>query len=224
MRTKVQEKEKAIFLRRKGYSYNDILKEVSVAKSTLSNWLKDLPLTKDEKDILRHRKDSNISRGRIKAAAALRRRRIEREKILLQESRKEFNRFIADPFFQVGLALYWAEGSKRSSSFGFPNSDTDMIDLMLTWIEKFFGIERGNIKVRLYIHKPYMHENCELYWSKEISVPMENFQKTTYKPTGLLVKKRPNYKGCLRIELGKIAYVKKMIFWQKMLVEYYDNK
>ncbi len=33
----------AIKLRKKGYSYNLILKEVRVAKSTLSIWLRDIP-------------------------------------------------------------------------------------------------------------------------------------------------------------------------------------
>jgi len=52
MNAKVQEKEMAVKLRRDGYSYNDILGVVSVAKSTLSNWLKDLPLTENEKKML----------------------------------------------------------------------------------------------------------------------------------------------------------------------------
>ena len=37
MKLRVQEKEKAIKLRKSGYSYKDILKEVKVAKSSLSN-------------------------------------------------------------------------------------------------------------------------------------------------------------------------------------------
>jgi hypothetical protein len=98
-----------------------------------------------------------------------------------------------------------------------------MINLMLSWIEKFFGVGRNTIKVRLYIHKPYAHENCESWWSKEISVPLSNFQKTIYKPTGLLVKKRPGYKGCLRIELGTTFRLRKMQFWQQMLIEHYRN-
>lgn len=225
MLPKVREREKAIYLRKKGFSYKDILNEISVSKSTLSSWLKDLPLTNDEKSYLRKRTGSNISRGRIKAATALRSRRIEREKILLLESRKEFERFIKDPLFHVGIALYWAEGAKRStSSFGFSNSDTEMISLMLKWIEKFFDVPKEQIAATLYLHKPYAHENCEEFWSKNTDIPMKNFRKTVFKPTGLLVKKRPNYKGCLRIIVGKVKYFKKIIFWQKMLVEYYQDK
>lgn len=224
MIAKVLDKEKATALRRKGYSYNDILKEVPVSKSSLSCWLKDLPLTDEEKLSLKNRKNSSISRGRIKTATALRRLRLERERLLFQETQKEFYNFVSDPFFQVGIALYWAEGTKRSFSFGFANSDASMIDLMLLWIERFLNIKRGDIKVRLYIHKPYAHENCEEWWSQNINVPLGNFQKTVYKPTGLLVKKRPAYKGCLRIEIGKISYMRKMIFWQKILVEHYRKR
>lgn len=221
MIAKVRDKEKAIILRHKGYSYKDILREIHVSKSSLSCWLKDLPLTDEEKLSLKNRKDGNISQGRIKAASALRRLRLERERLLFKEAQKEFHNFISDPFFQVGIALYWAEGTKRSFSFGFANSDASMMGIMLLWIEKFLGIRHENIKVRLYIHKPYANENCEEWWSQNINVPLGNFQKTVYKPTGLLVKKRPAYKGCLRIEIGKISYMRKMIFWQKMLTRHY---
>ena len=85
MHKKVREKKEAIFLRKKGYTYNEILQKVSVSKSSLSEWLKDLPLTKDEKSMLRTRKDSNISKGRIRAATAHHLNRLRRDKVLFQE-------------------------------------------------------------------------------------------------------------------------------------------
>ncbi|MEK7107383.1 MAG: hypothetical protein AAB899_04330 [Patescibacteria group bacterium] len=223
MRFLVQEKGRAIALRKKGYSYRDILREVHVSKSSISLWLQDLPLTKDEKTYLKSRRDSNISRGRMRAAASLHELRLSRDNVLLQEARKEFVLYREVSLFTTGIALYWAEGSKRTSVFSFANSDSEMINLMLSWIERFFGVGRKAIKVRLYIHKPYAHENCESWWSREISVPLSNFQKTIYKPTGLLVKKRPDYKGCLRIELGTTYRLRKMQFWQQMLIEHYRN-
>lgn len=224
MRALIQEKERAILLRKKGYSYRDILERVPVAKSSISLWLQHLSLTKDEKKYLKSRRDSNISHGRMKAAASLHELRLDRDKTVLGEAKKEFQIFSKDPLFHVGIALYWAEGSKRNSSFAFTNSDSDMIDLMLVWIERFFGVNRNAIKTRLYIHRPYAHERCELWWSKKVMVPLINFQKTIYKPTGLLVKKRPEYKGCIRIQLGTIARLRKMQFWQEMLIEYYRNQ
>jgi hypothetical protein len=223
----VQEKAKAIELRRKGYSYREIRRAVSVSKSSLSLWLSDLPLTKTEKRYLRRRNSANITRGRIKWAAAMHQIRLEKQQALFKVSEKEFQEKSLDPFFHVGIALYWAEGAKRSSCFQFVNSDDGMIRVMLLWIEKFLSISRQHINVRLYIHKPYAHENCEKWWSEQISIPPANFKRTIYKPTGLLIKKRPNYKGCIRVELGGklggMTLLRKMQFWQNLLLEYYTK-
>ena len=43
-----EEKQRALALRRQGWSYNDILKEVGVSKSTLSLWLRDVPLADEQ--------------------------------------------------------------------------------------------------------------------------------------------------------------------------------
>ncbi|MBL7045469.1 MAG: hypothetical protein ISR99_00320 [Parcubacteria group bacterium] len=224
MKTKVRERNAAVRLRKKGLSYNEILKEVAVSKSTLSSWLKDLPLTWSEKRYLRSRRDANISRGRIKAATANRARRLNREAELFKEAKTEFKRFVKDPLFQVGIALYWAEGAKRSDMFQFSNSDPQMVVLMLLWIKRFFGIEKDSVFARLYMHRPYAHENWEKYWARELSVPERNFRKTIYKPTGLLIKKRPNYKGCLRLELPKSTNLRrKTIMWSNLLVEHYKH-
>lgn len=224
MRSLVHEKQEAFRLRKDGYSYGEILEKIPVAKSTLSAWLKNMPLTDSEKTILKRRKDSNISIGRIRAAASLHDLRITRDKLLLEKAREEFKQYRMNPFFHVGLALYWAEGSKRSNMFIFTNSDSDMMFVMLNWIELFLGVAREKIHARLYIHKPYAHENCEQYWSKATGIPIENFRKTVYKPTSLLIKKRPNYKGCLRIEIGKVSYFRKYIFWQSMMLEDYRKQ
>lgn len=43
-----EEKQRACELRQQGWSYNDILKEVGVSKSTLSLWLRDITLTEEQ--------------------------------------------------------------------------------------------------------------------------------------------------------------------------------
>ncbi|HRH55489.1 MAG TPA: helix-turn-helix domain-containing protein [Candidatus Paceibacterota bacterium] len=224
MLSKVQEKKRALELRRQGYSYREILAEVRVAKSTLSSWIKDLPLSADEEKYLKERVAGNISNGRVRAASALHRRRIDRDNATLIEARENFEIHKSNPFFSIGVALYWAEGTKRNSGFSFINSDLDMIVLMIKWIEEFLGVEKQKIKARLYTHEPFARDNNEIFWSKETGVPLENFGKTIFKPTGLLVKKRPLYRGCLRLELSKVSYLRTMLFWQQMLVEQYRKE
>jgi hypothetical protein len=225
MKTLVQEKEKAIALRKKGYSYREIMSQVPVAKSSLSLWLKDLPLTKSEKEVLKKRTSKNISHGRIKAASELRKRRLERESVWFAEARQIFQEHKNEPFFHTGVALYWAEGAKRVTQWSFSNSDHEMIEVVVTWLEKYCYIKRSTLYYRLYIHKPYAHENCEGFWRQKIKATSDQFMKTIYKPTQLGIKKRPDYKGCLKIELRKSKHLLcKMKFWQNMLVEDYKKR
>lgn len=223
MQSKITEKAYAIALRRKGLSYKEILSKLKVSKSSLSVWLRDAPLTESEKRYLRKRKDKNISLGRIRAATALHKRRLDREKIILIEAKEEFSRYIKEPFFGAGISLYWAEGAKRTPMLSFTNSDYEMIILFCLWLERYIHVTRKEIVARLYIHKPYAHENLELFWSKHSHIPMENFKRTIYKPTNLGVKKRPEYKGCLRIHLTKVKHYRKMMFWLSMFVEHYKK-
>jgi hypothetical protein len=225
MHALVQEKETAITLRQKGYTYKEILAIVPVAKSSLSLWLKDLPLTKSEKNALKDRRDANISRGHIKVAGILHTRRLAREKDQLAEARITFSTYLAEPFFHAGLMLYWAEGSKRTNQWQFMNSDGDMQKLMVKWLVAYAGVEKNDLRFRLYVHKAYQSEECDAWWAKKLQVAPSQFLKTIIKPSGLGVKKRPNYKGCLRIEVRTSKpLLNKMRFWQKMLVEFYNKQ
>jgi len=224
MKALVQEKARAILLRKKGFSYSDILKEVKVAKSSLSLWLKDSPLTDAEKYALKKRKDNNISRGRIKAAGALTQKRLERESIWLDEAKQTFKNNLSNPKFHTGVALYWAEGSKRVNQWSFINSDEEMNLVVIEWLEQFAKISRKNLRYRLYIHKLYAHEDCESWWREKLGLDSDQFSRTIYKPSGRGIKKRPLYKGCLRIEVPcSKGLLLKMKFWQRMLVDSYHK-
>lgn len=219
MKQLVREKAQAILLRREGCSYKEILERIDVSKSSLSLWLRDLPLTEREIKFLKKRRIDGMARGRVRAATTLHERRIVREKLLFIKAKNDFVKFSSSPLFRVGIALYWAEGSKRDSGFAFVNSDPAMIRYMCQWIDLFLGIPRASLKARLFIHRPYAHEGLESFWSDYTGIPASRFNKTIYKPTGVGVKKRPNYKGCLRIVGGGIVALRTVQFWINLLID-----
>lgn len=224
MKALVREKEKAIALRKKGLSYKDILKQVPVAKSSLSLWLKDLPLTEAEKKVLKKRNDANISVGRIRAGAVLHQNKLDRDQALLEEAKITFEKYKHNVLFHTGLALYWAEGAKRNEQFLFMNSDEAMIRTMLIWLESFTENTRIELGYRLFIHRPFARDNWEAWWQKYLGVTEKQFKKTILKPTNLGVKKRPNYKGCLRVEVPRSTdLLTKVKFWMKMQIEYHNK-
>jgi hypothetical protein len=99
------------------------------------------------------------------------------------------------------------------------NSDPEVAQLMVKWIEKYLGVSRLDVRPRLYIHRVYESENCEKYWSDLLGIPLEKFQKTIYKPTPHTVKRNQNYKGCLRLEVGKVRNFVTVMAWKRLLVE-----
>lgn len=225
MKALVHKKEKAIALRKKGYSYKEILDELPVAKSSLSLWLKDTPLTPTEKVVLKNRTDSNISRGRIKAAAAARNNRLERERTRLPEIVGLFEKNKDNALFQLGIGLYWAEGAKSSGSVLFVNSDASMVGIILKWIETFTEYTRLDLRYRLYVHKPYAHEECDKWWATKLQVPLTQFTAISYKPTSKGIKIRENYKGCMRVEVPKsTVLLHSLKVWTNLLVEYHNKK
>ena len=225
MKALVREKEKAIALRKKGLTYKEILEKLPVAKSSLSLWFKDMPLSKEEKDVLKKRKDSNISKGRINAAAANRKLRIKREQKYFKEAKILFDTQKNNELFHTGIALYWAEGAKRSDMFHFMNSDYQMIEILLLWLEKFTTYKRSDLGFRLYLHQPFVHDDWESWWQEKIKVSASQFKKTIVKPSQFKIKKRPDYKGCLRIEVPKSTELLiKMKFFINMQVEYHTKQ
>jgi len=220
MKLRVQEKQEALKLRKQGRSYKEIMKRVPVSKSTLSGWLTHLKLTTEQEAALEKRSKIIQDRGRLKAALTNRKNRIRREQEAVSAAKKEFPLYIKDHLFVAGIVLYWAEGSKKSSSFQFVNSDPEAIKVMVRWITAYLKIPKKSIGVRLYIHRVYAHENCEQFWAHMLQIPVKSLKKTVYKPTAHKVKKNPEYKGCVRLEVGKIDNYRKVMAWQKLLSAY----
>jgi transcriptional regulator with XRE-family HTH domain len=105
-----EEKQRARELRRQGWSYNDILKEVGVSKSTLSLWLRDIPLTEEQIAALA----CKFRAGRERFIHKMRVRRDTRWAAYHREAEEEYLTLSQDPVFMFGLALYIGEGTRRS--------------------------------------------------------------------------------------------------------------
>lgn len=203
MRSRVQDKIKAISLRMEGYSYSQIQEQVPVSKGLLSGWFKYIKLNKEqEKDLLR-KLDERSKKGVAKAVQSNIARRKKRELDALNEADVLYDKYKEDKMFIAGLCLYWAEGSKRVSAFSFVNSDPKMITFMLFWMQKYLGINKDRIFLRISTHADFINEKYEDFWSTKTGVPLSQFKKTTYKPNRHGVyKKNPIYKGCVRIEVA----------------------
>lgn len=220
MALRLEDKQKAIKLRIEGKSYGEIRSIITnLSKGTLSGWLKSVKLTKEQEESLKRNLEKIGHSARIKSAWTKNKRRQERKEKALEAAGKEYSVLSKNPFFLVGLALYWAEGNKKTEVFQFTNSDPSAVKLILSWLEQFCGIPRRKVAFRVYIHKIYATENCEEFWSKITRIPVNNFRKTIYKPTPHKIKRNSDYKGCVQIRFANIELFWKVTGWIKNLIK-----
>lgn len=223
MNTRHEDRIKAIEMRKNGLTYSEISKTLNVTKGQLSGWLMNISLSEDEKSKIQSKIIINREKGRLNSSSSNRNRRINREIEAYNDAKKIFDSNVHKPDFIIGIALYWAEGSKRTSNFQFINSDPDMIILMYSWIQRYLGTQRDKIGCRLFIHDVPGYENVMLFWSGLLLKSEDTFEKTIYKKTDFQYKKNQDYKGCLRLSVGGIYNLRLMKAWQKMLIKYYND-
>lgn len=212
----LKEKTRAIKLRKQGKTYREIQKICNnIPKSTLNYWYKNIELTKKQKENIQNRIQNPMDLGRQKGGWTNHNKRLKRLAKIKQKAIEEWPILSKNPLFIAGLAFYLAEGSKTQEKFQFMNSDPKIIFFMLEWIIKILNINQEKIKFRLYIHHIYKHEEPEIFWKKLLNT---KYLSITLKPTPHKIKKRPDYKGCLRIEVsGSELYLKIMTWRDKLL-------
>ena len=97
-----------------------------------------------------------------------------------------------------------------------------MMKLFILWVEKFIDIKRSDLYFQLYIHRAYDSYGYERYWSKRLKVSLDAFRKNVIKENRSLVKRRPNYRGCLRVSVPKSSgLLYKMKVWHNALAQHH---
>lgn len=224
---KLVEKELAINLRRKGLSYNEILTQVPVAKSTLSLWISSVGLSKKQKQRLTEKKLNAMRRGWTKAHEI----RLARISNTMRSARKEARDLSQDPLWLLGTALYWAEGSKikswrRGERVIFSNMDSSMILIFIRWLKECLGVSEDEIGYEVYIHENSKHRLSEVinYWSLLIKSPNTKF-KIYFKKHRLHTQRHNidnQYFGLLRVFVRKSGSLNhKITGWIEGLSELY---
>lgn len=208
---KNKSKDKAIKLRKKGFSYNEILKIIPVAKSTLSLWLRSVGLSKKQKQRLTEKKLKAMRRGWKKVKQI----RLNRTKNIYRKTKEDISQIEIDneSLFLMGLMLYWAEGSKQkenkasvSQGVIFSNSDPYMISFFLIWVKKIIKIPNQRIVFEIYIHESKKNEIKKIkeFWSKVTGFSIKKFDRIYYKKHNIKTNRKKigeDYFGLLRIRI-----------------------
>ena len=186
---KVEEKEKARVLRRKGYSINQIVKEAGLTKSSVSVWVRDIVLTKAQKSKLseRGRSMKSIEKRRL---IRLSNEQAKRQ-IVIDLAKKDFDNISLKQLKLIGIILYLGEGGKTERGTArLSNSDPAVIKMMMRFFREICKVPeekfRGNIHTFLYADI----EKTEKYWSRITGISRKQFYKTYVKPSSASLQKR----------------------------------
>lgn len=165
----------AINLRQKGLSYNEILKSLPVAQSTLSRWCHDIILTEEQKNRLTNKQRNTP------LISGLRTRAIETRKESKVWAQEKIKQLIADKnelLLISGILLYWAEGAKGiQQAIQFTNTDGRIIKIMMQFFRRIMLIPENKFHVMVRIGEYGNAEEAQEYWHTLTRIPKENFHK-----------------------------------------------
>lgn len=211
---KLEEKYKAIALRKKGYSYSEILRKVDVSKDTISRWCRDVKLTKSQKLRLYKKKYSSGLRGCIIGAKKKQREREELTHKLIEEGKKEVGKISKHDKFIAGISMYFAEGEKQDGSVSFSNSDPRAIKFMVDWLRTVCKVPDEKFRASLYLHDNLSENEAKEFWSKLTKIPLCRFTKTyIVKNNPHRLRKVKHIYGVLKIRTSNVILHRKIMGW-----------
>jgi len=175
---KLKERKIARKLRKQGYSIKEICKKAGLAKSSVSIWVRDIKLTLKQKQ--------NLSEKGIKKEVIEKRRNTRlikenaRRQIIIDKAKKEINKLLERELKLMGIALYWAEGSKtRRGTVQFSNSDPKLVQIMMRFFRKICRVPRRKFRGHIFLHPHLSDKKAKEYWHNISGIPLNQFYKTS---------------------------------------------
>jgi len=214
---RIIEKDKALKLRQKGESINEIAKRLDIPKSTVSVWCRDIQLTPNQIARLTKKQESESYKGRVKFLERIRKERLDQVSKLREEGLREIGKISKRDLFIAGIAMYCSEGvtSSNSDEVSFSNSDPGMILLMLKWFKEVCSVLNNQVVIQIRVNKIHKHriKEIENYWSNLTKIPLSQFTKT------ILIKSKSKkvypegdtYYGTIRIKIRRGTQLRRKI-------------
>jgi len=164
-------RERAVTLRRQGYSYSLIAEKLGVPKSTLSDWLRDIPFEPNQETLAR------IRRGPLKSGETHRLKRQQQVEQMAVLAREELGNIERRDRLIAGIALYWADGTKSNEDVRFTNSDPQQVRFMMNWFRECCGVPDECFRIGLHLYPDIDPDEAIQYWAEITGLPPKQFYR-----------------------------------------------
>lgn len=207
-------KPKAVTLRRQGKSIRYIETFLSIPRSTLSGWLKNIELTKSQHKILEEKHKRALIKAREKAVIWHNQQKENRFKFAENEAEKTLIKINnSKETIELALALlYLGEGFKKSPKTGMGNTDPLILKFFLKIMLTIYKIDMQKIRFELHIRADQNPELIKNYWAKELEAPKDRFKSVSIDKRTIGKISYKDYKGVCVIDCGNIAIQRKLVY------------
>ncbi|OGK25285.1 hypothetical protein A3A46_03725 [Candidatus Roizmanbacteria bacterium RIFCSPLOWO2_01_FULL_37_13] len=211
---KLELKLKAQQLRKHGISVREIQRKLKVSRSSVSLWVRDIKLTKQQLQKLYQNKKTGGLKGSIIAAMNKVKARKKITQKLLEKGRKEVKRLSKRDRFIAGIALYFAEGNKVGNSVSFSNSDFRALKFMVDWLRNYCYVPEEKFRCSLYLHDNLNEGSAKRFWISLLKVPNSQFTKSyIVKSNHKRFRKTKHKNGVLRVTVSDVNLHRKIMGW-----------
>jgi len=168
---------------------NEIIQKTGYSKASVSDWTKDIILTKRQREKLSMRGRSMESVERRRKSRLF--NEAKKRQVFIDEAKSDFTDLSLRDLKIIGSMIYWGEGGKtKRSMVRLSNSDPVIIKVIMRYFREICGV--SNSKFRASVHT-FAHANIENtinYWVKISGISREHFYKPYIKPSSASLDKR----------------------------------
>lgn len=139
-----------------------ISETLGIGKGTAQRYVKDARQRLETEEQRLNRISSYMAKATAKNIESINALRLKSQELAQDIFRKN----IDDNRFHIGLALYWAEGSK--SVLEFTNGDPSMIRGFSRWAKEYLPVKHLNFSIQ--IPDDVTVEDCKEFWAKQVDL------------------------------------------------------
>ncbi len=216
MRAKSEKRLEAERLRREeGLSYSEIAARLGVSKSTLSYWLRDIPLKPEHEARLKQRLEANRATFAARAWSVNRERHARARQAAYQAGVEVVARLPEEVAVdELALAmLYLGEGAKSGNRVQLASTNPTILRYFVWALMHIYGVQMQRLSFRLNLVEAArpMEQALKLWWSQQLGCSLERFTKTQFDPRSRATELTDDYRGVCTVTCYDTALQQRLL-------------
>ena len=205
-------KERATSMRKRGTSIRAIEAKLGVPKSTLSYWLKDIPLADYQRRDLERRNRLGLVKARKEAVKwhnAQKAARLEKASSEAAQTLQMID-ISNDAIAELALAfLYLGEGMKAHRT-AMGNSDPVLLRFFVNMLRRIYNVPTQEMKCELHLRADQDPKSAITFWAGALDIPTINFGRPIIDIRTRGRSTYAHYKGVCVVRCSRVAIQRKL--------------